>query len=72
MQKPTNNEIKVSTIHCPNDFARPDIRLDINNKLDLQYFRDMFRHFENSEFNINDIIQWHDSLDKSKYEHRIG
>ena len=71
-QKPTNDEIKVSTIKCPNDFARPDIRLDINNKLDLEYFRDMFSHFENSEFNINDILQWHDSLDKSKYEHRIG
>ena len=71
-QKPKSSDVKVSTVTCPPSFARPDIRLDINTNQDLQYFKDMFSFFEGSNFDITDIIKWHDSIDLSKYQNGIG
>jgi len=71
-QKSVNKNVRVSTIKCPSDFARPDIRLDINTEQDLQYIRQMYDYFNISDFSINDIIRWHDLTKKSKYKNTIG
>jgi len=55
-------DVSVSTVNCPPNFARPDIKLDINTYLDFQYFEDMFNYFQNDNFDITDIIRWHDSV----------
>ena len=55
-------KVMVSTIKCPSEFARPDIRLDINTRLDYDYFCEMFKYFGKSQFDIRDIIFWHDNF----------
>ena len=55
------NPVNVSTVRCPVEFARPDIRLDINTINDFKYFSQMFDFFAESDFYIGDIIQWHDA-----------
>jgi spore coat polysaccharide biosynthesis protein SpsF len=67
-QTPKSSSIKVSTVFCPKNFARPDIRLDVNTLEDYQYFSDMFDYFGDSDFDICDIIKWNDLSDLSKYK----
>jgi spore coat polysaccharide biosynthesis protein SpsF (cytidylyltransferase family) len=50
----------VGSPKCPEDFARPDIVLDINTARDLEYFREMFNYFENITPTIREVITWHD------------
>jgi len=71
-QKARSSDIKISTVKCSPIFARPDIRLDVNTPEDFRYFQDMFDFFQRAEFDINDIIKWHDSIDLSKYQTTIG
>jgi spore coat polysaccharide biosynthesis protein SpsF len=66
-QNVRRSDIKVSTVKCPPEFARPDIRLDINTQKDFEYFEDMFYFFQDNFFDINDIIKWHDSINLAKY-----
>ena len=50
----------VGSPKCPEDFARPDIVLDINTAQDLQYFIEMFDFFENITPTIREVLTWHD------------
>jgi spore coat polysaccharide biosynthesis protein SpsF len=54
---------KVATIQCPWQFARPDLKLDVNLADEFAYFRDMYEALypANPEFGILDIIHWHDA-----------
>jgi len=51
----------VKTVKCPKEFARPDIRLDINTDADFTYFEEMFNYFNRETLDIRDIIVWHDN-----------
>ena len=52
----------ISTVQCPSDFARPDIILDVNTQIQFQYMADLYKELypNNPNFDINDIIKWHD------------
>ena len=52
----------ISTVQCPSDFARPDIILDVNTQIQFQYMADLYKELypSNPNFDINDIIKWHD------------
>jgi spore coat polysaccharide biosynthesis protein SpsF len=52
----------VGTVKCPEQFARPDIILDINTKKDFEYFKSMFRDLGTLKPHIEDIIPWHDEV----------
>ena len=52
----------ISTVQCPSDFARPDIILDVNTQIQFEYMADLYKELypSNPNFDINDIIKWHD------------
>jgi spore coat polysaccharide biosynthesis protein SpsF len=54
----------VSTVQCPEEFARPDVILDVNTLQQYRYmaqlYEDLYR--KNARFSIQDIIAWHDKL----------
>lgn len=54
----------VSTVKCPEEFARPDVILDVNTLQQYRYmallYEDLYR--KNAHFSIQDIIAWHDKL----------
>lgn len=54
----------VSTISCPQDFARPDIVLDVNTPEQYGYMNTLYETLYpvNAQFTIHDIIVWHDNL----------
>ena len=52
----------VRTVKCPENFARPDIILDINTNRDFDYFQTMFRDLGTTKPHIQDIIPWHDQV----------
>ena len=56
------NWCPISTVQCPSDFARPDIILDVNTQIQFQYMADLYKELypSNPNFDINDIIKWHD------------
>jgi spore coat polysaccharide biosynthesis protein SpsF len=59
-----SNWCPISTINCPNDFARPDLVLDVNTAEQYQYMSALYAGLypENPSFSIRDIIAWHDNL----------
>ena len=56
------NWCPISTVHCPTDFARPDIILDVNTQIQFEYMANLYKELYPSDpnFNIKDIIKWHD------------
>ena len=56
------NWCPISTVHCPSDFARPDIILDVNTQIQFEYMANLYKELYPSDpnFNIKDIIKWHD------------
>jgi spore coat polysaccharide biosynthesis protein SpsF len=56
------NWCPISTVHCPTDFARPDIILDVNTQIQFEYMANLYKELypSNPNFNIKDIIKWHD------------
>jgi spore coat polysaccharide biosynthesis protein SpsF len=56
------NWCPISTVHCPPDFARPDIILDVNTQIQFEYMANLYKELypSNPNFNIKDIIKWHD------------
>jgi spore coat polysaccharide biosynthesis protein SpsF len=56
------NWCPISTVHCPSDFARPDIILDVNTQIQFEYMANLYKELypSNPNFNIKDIIKWHD------------
>jgi spore coat polysaccharide biosynthesis protein SpsF len=47
---------------CPIEYARPDVILDINELIDLQYFQTMFNDLGTNQPRIEQIIPWHDII----------
>ena len=56
------NWCPISTVQCPSDFARPDIILDVNTQIQFEYMANLYKELypSNPNFNIKDIIKWHD------------
>jgi spore coat polysaccharide biosynthesis protein SpsF len=56
------NWCPISTVHCPTDFARPDIILDVNTHRQFEYMANLYKELypSNPKFDIKDIITWHD------------
>ena len=56
------NWCPISTVHCPSDFARPDIILDVNTQRQFEYMANLYKELypSNPNFDIKDIINWHD------------
>jgi spore coat polysaccharide biosynthesis protein SpsF len=56
------NWCPISTVQCPSDFARPDIILDVNTQRQFEYMANLYKELypSNPNFNIKDIIKWHD------------
>lgn len=56
------NWCPISTVQCPSDFARPDIILDVNTQIQFEYMANLYKELYpiNPNFDINDIINWHD------------
>jgi len=54
----------ISTIKCPNEFARPDIILDVNTLEQYKYMSKLYDDLypNNPNFGIMEIIRWHDEL----------
>lgn len=52
----------VATVTCPAAFARPDIKLDVNTAAEFDYMKNLYESLypANPNFNIQDIIKWHD------------
>jgi spore coat polysaccharide biosynthesis protein SpsF len=52
----------ISTVNCPSDFARPDIILDVNTQDQFEYMANLYKDLypSNPNFDIKDIINWHD------------
>jgi len=48
---------------CPPEFARPDLRLDVNTQEDLNYIRDIFAQFPDNTFHIVDVIKYLNAKD---------
>ena len=57
------NWCPISTVHCPSDFARPDIILDVNTQIQFEYMANLYKELypSNPNFDIKDIIRWHDN-----------
>jgi spore coat polysaccharide biosynthesis protein SpsF len=57
------NWCPISTVHCPSDFARPDIILDVNTQKQFEYMANLYKELypSNPNFDIKDIIKWHDN-----------
>jgi spore coat polysaccharide biosynthesis protein SpsF len=66
------NWCPISTVHCPTDFARPDIILDVNTQIQFEYMANLYKELYPSDpnFNIKDIIKWHDKH-YGKYRLRV-
>jgi len=63
-QEPVDdNWCPVSTINCPDEFARPDLTLDVNTLNHYKYMAKMYDDLYpvNPNFGIREIIEWHDS-----------
>jgi len=45
---------------CPTEFARPDLRLDVNHLTDYEFVKDIYDHLypNNPEFHITDVINY--------------
>jgi spore coat polysaccharide biosynthesis protein SpsF len=54
----------VSTVQCPQEFARPDLVLDVNTLNQYRYMAQLYDDLypKNPHFSIQDIITWHDKL----------
>jgi spore coat polysaccharide biosynthesis protein SpsF len=61
---------RVSTVQCHEDFARPDLVLDVDTREDYGYMAALYRYLypRNPTFHITDVIHWHDHVYEG--EHR--
>lgn len=46
---------------CPDEFARPDLKLDVNTKEEYEYIKDIYDYFGHNEFHITEVIKYLDS-----------
>jgi spore coat polysaccharide biosynthesis protein SpsF len=55
---------RVGTLPCPQEFRRPDIKLDVNTRQEYEFMAALydFLYFRNPEFGILDIICWYDNV----------
>ncbi len=57
---------KIGTVRCPEEFRRPDLRLDVNTLEDYEFLAELYSDLfpVNPDFHITDIISWYDSVYK--------
>jgi spore coat polysaccharide biosynthesis protein SpsF len=57
----------ITTVPCPQEFARPDLVLDVNTAEQYAYMHALYAALypRNPNFHITDIIVWHDTVWKS-------
>lgn len=55
---------RIGTIPCPREFARPDLKLDVNLQEELEYLQAIYAALypKNPQFHITDIIKFHDEV----------
>jgi len=51
---------------CPPEFARSDIRLDVNTQADYDKINDIYNHFGHNHFHITEVIKYLDVLAKRR------
>lgn len=58
----------VETVLCPRQFARPELRLDVNTQEDFNFIRDIYEHCypQNNNFGITDILAYLDERNLAK------
>jgi spore coat polysaccharide biosynthesis protein SpsF len=61
----------ISTVKCPNRWARPDIILDVNTLEQYEYMADLYSDLYpvNPNFTMDEIIPWHDKRTTRKEQH---
>lgn len=65
--KVTNPSIySVGTVKCPEEFRRPDLKLDVNTTEEYQFMSQLYEYLypRNPTFTIKDIINWYDFVYK--------
>jgi len=64
-EKPVDEEwCPIRTIRCPQEFARPDLVLDVNTKEQYIFMKNLYEYLypKNNKFTIKDIINWYDNV----------
>jgi spore coat polysaccharide biosynthesis protein SpsF len=64
----------ISTLHCPAEFRRPDLVLDVNTLAQYEYMRALYEALypKNPNFSILDTIRWHDEVWSQRAGGTIG
>jgi spore coat polysaccharide biosynthesis protein SpsF len=54
----------IGTIPCPDEFRRPELKLDINTEEELRFIRAIYEYLypKKKDFHITDIINWYDNV----------
>lgn len=54
----------IGTIPCPEEFRRPDLKLDVNTEEELRFIRAVYEYLylRKNHFHITDIIEWYDKI----------
>ena len=55
----------VSSPRCPEEFSRPNLKLDVNTKEEYEYIKDIYDYFGHNNFHITEVIKYLDSKNKS-------
>ena len=50
---------------CPYEFARPNLKLDVNEMKDYEFIKDIYEHFGHNNFHITEVIKYLDSKNQS-------
>jgi len=57
---------KVGTIKCPEEFSRPDLKLEVNTSEEYEFIKAIYEYCytRKKDFHITDIIEWYDKIHK--------
>jgi len=62
------SEFKVGTVNCPDEFARPDLVLDVNVIDEYLFIKELYASLYPVDqcFHITDVIRWYDGSEYAK------
>ena len=62
------DKFKVGTIPCPEEFKRPELKLDVNTEEEYNFIKTIYEYWypKKRDFHITDIIQWYDTVYQKK------
>lgn len=54
----------IGTVPCPQEFRRPELKLDVNTEEELKFIRAIYEYLypRKKDFHITDIINWYDNV----------